>query len=179
MVPSWLSVAVRHFVLGLCEKRSSGRRSSRASWVRPRSGLTQEATILDLWSVQANSLPVVSVEVECLGVEYGCDRLTAGWFSCVGVSWIRRVFRWTSLAFPQQDKVFHVCKPKLVMMRLDIYQVLPREVTTARTSIDSFTGARRFVHRDTNVSRVSPSSTFTSARMCTSILYCQTARTCA
>ena len=40
------------------------------------------------------------------------------------------------------------------MLRLDIYQVLPREVTTARSSIDSFTGARRFVHRGTNVSRV-------------------------
>ena len=38
LVPSWLSVALRHLVLGLCEKRSSGRRSSRASWVRPRTG---------------------------------------------------------------------------------------------------------------------------------------------
>ena len=47
-----------------------------------------------------------------------------------------------------------MCKQNLVMMCLDIYQELPREVTTARSSIVSFTGARRFVHRETNVSRV-------------------------
>ena len=55
--------------------------------------VANRATILDLWSVQVSSLQGVSVEVECLGVVHGCDRLTARWFSYVKVSWIWRVFR--------------------------------------------------------------------------------------
>ena len=44
----------------------------------------------------------------------------------------------------RQDKVLHVIKQSLVMKCLDILQESPREVMAAKSTTNSFAGARRF-----------------------------------
>ena len=140
------------FVLGLCEKRSLGRRSSRACWVRPHSGEPRHDSRPLVRPSQLT--PSCPSRGRVLGrgarlrsthskVVFMCEGVMDSEGLPLNISRVPAAGQGLPRVRPSSRK--------LVMMRLDIYQELPREVTTARSSIDSFTGARRFVHRDTNV----------------------------